>query len=52
VHVTSVRSIPNEKSESSRTFSVAIGCQKLGHPVPDSNFVSELNNADPQQMQR
>src|SRR6185312_2395851 len=35
-----------------RTFSRAIGSQKLGHPVPDSNFVSELNKALSQQMQR
>src|SRR5579872_4967516 len=34
------------------TFCFAIGCQKLGHPVPESNFVSELNNALPQQIQR
>src|SRR6266849_5020899 len=35
-----------------RTFSSAIGCQKLGQPVPDSNFVSELKSAVSQQMQR
>jgi hypothetical protein len=35
-----------------RTFSSAIGAQKLGHPVPESNFESELNSALPQQMQR
>ena len=34
------------------TFSFAIGAQKLGQPVPDSNFVSELNKALSQQMQR
>src|SRR5215470_7859905 len=34
------------------TFSLAIGCQKLGQPVPDSNFVSELKSAVSQQMQR
>ena len=39
-------------SEISRTFSFAIGAQKLGQPVPDSNFVSELNSALSQQMQR
>jgi hypothetical protein len=27
------------------TFSFAMGAQKLGQPVPDSNLVSELNNA-------
>jgi hypothetical protein len=29
-----------------------IGCQKLGHPVPDSNFVCESNRAVSQQMHR
>ncbi len=29
-----------------------MGCQKLGQPVPDSNLVSELYKAVPQQMQR
>ena len=33
-------------------FSCAMGCQKLGQPVPDLNFVSELNKAVSQQMQR
>jgi hypothetical protein len=36
----------------STTFSLAIGAQKLGQPVPDSNFVSELNRAVSQQIQR
>jgi len=30
----------------------AIGAQRLGQPVPDSNFVSELNSALLQQTQR
>ena len=30
----------------------AMGCQKLGHPVPDSNLVSEENSAFSQQTQR
>jgi len=30
----------------------AIGFQKLGHPVPESNFVSELNSAVRQQTHR
>src|ERR1700733_3248659 len=34
------------------TFSFAIGAQKLGQPVPDSNLVFELNCAISQQMQR
>jgi hypothetical protein len=25
-----------------------IGCVKLGHPVPESNLLSELNNSLPQ----
>jgi hypothetical protein len=38
-------------SSSLMTFSPAIGCQKLGHPVPESNFCFELNNSCPQQTQ-
>jgi hypothetical protein len=52
VQETSSRVIPKLVSVEVRTFSFAIGAQKLGHPVPDSNFVSELNNALSQQMQR
>src|SRR5580700_7781580 len=52
VHDTAVLTIPKLMSLVLRTFSVAIGCQKLGQPVPESNFVSELNNALSQQMQR
>ena len=33
------------------TASFEIGCQKLGHPVPDSNFVSERKSSCPQQTQ-
>ena len=33
-------------------FSAAMGAQKLGQPVPESYFVSELKRASPQQMQR
>jgi len=32
--------------------SFAIGAQKLGQPVPESNFVSELKSALLQHMQR
>jgi hypothetical protein len=39
-------------SDSVRMFSGAIGAQKLGQPVPDSNFVSDRNSAFPQQRQR
>src|ERR1700682_1831066 len=42
----------NDRSDSVLTFSGAIGSKKLGHPVPDSNLVSELNSALPQQMHR
>ncbi len=31
-------------------FSSVIGCQKLGQPLPESNFVSEENNSSPQQV--
>src|SRR6185369_4851277 len=51
-HNTSVRFMPNAPSVSVWTFSSAIGAQKLGQPVPDSNLVSELNNALPQHAQR
>ena len=44
--------MPRPVSIDFRTFSFAIGAQKLGHPVPDSNLVSELNNALLQQMPR
>ena len=33
-------------------FSGAMGAQKLGHPVPESNLLSELNSAVAQQMHR
>ena len=36
----------------STTFCLAIGCQKLGQPVPESNLVFESNSAVSQQMQR
>ena len=34
------------------TLSSAIGSQKLGQPVPESNFVSELNSSCPHPAQR
>src|SRR3984957_15804574 len=52
VQETAVRSMPMLLSEISRTFSCATGAQKLGHPVPESNLVSELNSALSQQIQR
>ncbi len=36
----------------STTLSFALGAQKLGHPVPESNFVSERNSAASQQTHR
>jgi hypothetical protein len=33
-------------------LSDAMGAQKLGHPVPESNFVAELKSALSQQTQR
>src|SRR3981189_1088045 len=52
VQATAVRAMPKVESRISRTFSFAIGAQKLGHPVPDSNFVSELNSALSQHTHR
>ena len=43
--------MPKVRSLSSSTFSSPTGCQKLGQPVPDSNFASELNSSCPQQTQ-
>jgi hypothetical protein len=36
--------MPNDVSRCVRTFSFAIGCQKFGQPVPDSNLVLESNS--------
>ena len=44
--------MPWLRSVSVRTAPSAIGFQKLGQPVPDSNFVSELKSSLPQQAQR
>jgi hypothetical protein len=49
---TAVRIMPKLLSVISKMFSFAMGAQKLGQPVPDANFVSALNNAVSQQMQR
>src|SRR6185295_11396995 len=45
--VTSVRTIPWEASVSESTRPSAMGWVKLGQPVPESNFVSELNSGAP-----
>jgi len=47
-----MRCIKRLVSERLRTFCSAIGAQKLGQPVPESNFASELNSALAQQLQR
>src|SRR5579864_3149182 len=49
---TEIRLMPKLMSSVVSTFCSAIGSQKLGQPVPDSNFVSERKRAVPQQMQR
>ena len=41
--------LPKLLSLSVLTFSSAAGAQKLGHPVPESNFSSLRNSAVPQQ---
>ena len=48
LHITSVRRIPWLVSVSNFTLLAASGAQKLGHPVPDSNFSLELNSGCPQ----
>jgi hypothetical protein len=40
LHVTSVRSMPKVVSTVNVTFCGQIGSQKLGQPVPESNFAS------------
>jgi len=51
VHKTSVLRIPELVSGSIFTLSFDIGAQKLGQPVPESNFVSEENSSLPQPAQ-
>ena len=48
LHKTSVLRIPKLLSGSIFKLSFDIGAQKLGQPVPESNFVSEENNSFPQ----
>ena len=50
--LTSVLTIPKLRSASSLMVPFEVGWKKLGHPVPDSNLVSELNSGVPQTMQR
>ena len=51
LHKTSVLTMPWEKSFLNSTFSVFSGLSKLGHPVPESNFVSEENSSAPHPAQ-
>ena len=44
--------MPRLRSLLTLTFSLAMGAQKLGQPVPESNLVVELNRAFLQQTQR
>jgi hypothetical protein len=48
---TSVRTLKNERSVSKLTLSCTMGCQKLGHPVPDSYLVVEGKSGRSQQTQ-
>ena len=50
--LTSVRTMPWLVSVSSVTFWRFAGSQKLGQPVPDSNFASASNSSLPQAAQR
>src|SRR5687768_5351439 len=45
---TSVRTIPCSRSSTSFTLLRSTAAQKLGQPVPESNFVSDLNSPSPQ----
>ena len=49
---TSVRRMKRLRSSSVSTAEPSTGSVKLGHPVPESNFVSELNSSCPQARQR
>ena len=51
-HETAVRTSIRVPSGSSLMFSSAMGSQKLGHPVPESNFVLELNTSSSHPAQR
>ena len=45
--LTAVRTTIRLPSGDSTTFSGAIGSQKLGHPVPESNFALDEKSASP-----
>src|SRR4051794_11665312 len=46
-----MRCMPCAKSSSVMTLSATAGDVKLGHPVPESNFVSDANRAAPHAAQ-
>jgi hypothetical protein len=50
--LTSTRFIQSDRSTSVSTASVEAGAKKLGQPVPESNFVSELKSSAPQPAHR
>src|SRR5271157_2867601 len=52
VHSTSLRVMPKLRSVFRFTFCFAIGSQKLGQPVPESNLVAEVKRAFLQHTQR
>ncbi len=47
-HSTSVRRMKRPRSSFSRTLSRPTGAQKLGQPVPESNFVPDVKSSFPQ----
>src|SRR3989475_9628644 len=47
-HSTSTRRMNKLRSSFSCTWSFCTGAQKLGQPVPESNFVCEANSSCPQ----
>ena len=50
--VTSVRTMPRDLSSCSSTASATAGSVKLGQPLPESYFDSELNSSLPHAPQR
>ena len=48
LQLTSIRFIPKLLSSRYSILSSLIGSKKLGHPVPESNFVSEEKSSVPQ----
>src|SRR5690606_39862296 len=50
-HLTSVRTIPNDRSSCSVIASSEIGCVNEGQPVPDSNFTPDSKSGFPHAAQ-